>query len=97
MITKFDKKRYEIVVDNFAVGGGLLPYKLLKYSLKKGVFMFNKTIHFTEKPKPEGVRGGNVPLPASPPAVGQGTASFSAEGSSDEDFFEAEQDDDYPF
>ncbi len=59
--------------------------------------MFNKTIHFTEKPKPEGVRGGNVPIPASPPAVDQGTASFSDEGSSNEDFFEAEQDDDYPF
>lgn len=55
------------------------------------------SVHFTGEPKPEGVRGDNVPLPASPPAVGQGTASFSAEGSSDEDFFEAEQDDDYPF
>lgn len=30
------------------------------------------------------------------PDAGQGTASFSDEGSSNEDFFEAEQDD-YPF
>lgn len=55
------------------------------------------SVHFTGEPKQDSVRGGNVPLPVPPPDAGQGTASFSAEGSSNEDFFEADQDDDYPF